>query len=67
VGPYIGLEQIARATPRQVIVSEGGRSAYARDGEVDVARFGWDAGGGGTLRLAWRDGAIAALTVAFGE
>ena len=37
----------------------------ARDGDHDVIRFAWDAGGGGTLRITWRDGAVAGLTVTF--
>jgi steroid Delta-isomerase len=41
--------------------------SVTRDGEDDVARFAWDAGGGGTMRISWRDGAVAGLTVAFGE
>jgi steroid Delta-isomerase len=65
VGPYIGLEQIARAYADQPPSDTMTCLSAARDGEVDVARFGWDAGGGGTLRLAWRDGALAALTVTF--
>ena len=37
----------------------------ARDGDHDVVRFAWDAGGGGTLRVSWRDAAVAGLTIAF--
>lgn len=37
----------------------------ARDGDQDVVRFAWDEGGGGTLRVSWRDGAVAGLTIAF--
>jgi hypothetical protein len=37
----------------------------ARDDDRDVVRFAWDAGGGGTMRVTWRDGAVADLTVAF--
>jgi hypothetical protein len=35
------------------------------DGGRDVIRFAWDAGGGGTLQVTWRDGAVAGLTVTF--
>jgi hypothetical protein len=66
-GPYTGLEQIARAYAERPPSDTMTCLSVARDGEVDVARFGWDAGGGGILRLAWRDGSIAALTVTFDE
>jgi hypothetical protein len=36
-----------------------------RDGDRDVVRFAWEAGGDGTLQVIWRDGAVAALTVTF--
>jgi hypothetical protein len=35
-----------------------------REGDHDVVRFAWDAGGG-TLNVSWRDGAVAELTVTF--
>ena len=41
------------------------RVSDARDGDHDVIGFAWDAGGGGTLRITWRDGAVAGLTVTF--
>ena len=39
----------------------------ARDGDLDIIRFAWDGGGGGTLQIAWRAGAVAGLTVTFGS
>jgi len=66
-GPYAGLEQIARAYAERPPSDTMTSVSVARDGEVDIVRFAWDAGGGGTLRLSWRDGAIAALTVTFDE
>jgi len=39
--------------------------SVARDGDHDVARSAWDAGGGATMRVTWRDGEVAGLTVAF--
>jgi hypothetical protein len=39
--------------------------SVARDGDDDIARFAWDAGGGGTMYLCWRGGAVAGLTVTF--
>ncbi len=64
VGPYLGLEQIARGYAERPPTDTMTCLSVARDGDhEDFARFGWDAGGGGTLRLSWREGAIAALTV----
>jgi hypothetical protein len=39
--------------------------ADVADRVEDVVRFAWDAGGGGTMRIIWRDGAVAGLTVTF--
>jgi hypothetical protein len=39
--------------------------SVARDGDHDVVRFAWDAGGNGTMRVTWRDGEVAGLVVAF--
>jgi steroid Delta-isomerase len=36
-----------------------------RDGDTDVVRFAWDAGGTGTMEVIWRDGMVASLSVAF--
>jgi steroid Delta-isomerase len=65
VGPYVGLEQITRGYAERPPSDTMTSLSVVRDREVDVVRFGWDAGGGGTLRLCWREGAVAALTVAF--
>ncbi len=32
---------------------------------MGTIRFSWDAGGGGTLELSWREGLITALVVTF--
>jgi len=64
-GPYTGLDQIARAYAERPPSDTMSCMSDARDGDADVARFAWDAGGGGTLRLTWRDGGVAELNVTF--
>jgi len=64
-GPYAGLDQIARAYAEQPPSDTMSCVSDARDGDADVVRFAWDAGGGGTMRLTWRDGAVAGLVVKF--
>ncbi|HME66176.1 MAG TPA: nuclear transport factor 2 family protein [Streptosporangiaceae bacterium] len=64
-GPYEGLDQIARAYAEQPPSDTMSCVSDARDGDHDVVRFAWDAGGGGTLQVAWHDGAVAGLTVTF--
>ena len=65
VGPYTGREQIARAYAVQPPSDTMICNAVARDGDHDVVRFAWDAGGSGTMRVTWRDGEVAGLVVAF--
>ena len=65
VGPYAGLDQITRAYAERPPSDTMTCESDARDGDRDVVRFSWDAGGGGTLRVSWRDGAVADLTVTF--
>jgi len=67
VGPYTGSEQIARAYAERPPSDTMTCLSVTRDGEDDVVRFAWDAGGGGTMRISWRDGAVGGLTVAFDE
>ena len=64
-GPYLGLDQITRAYAERPPSDTMSCVSDARDGDHDVVRFGWDAGGGGTLRMTWRDGAVSSLTVTF--
>ena len=64
-GPYEGLDQIARAYADQPPSDTMGCVSHARDGDHDVVRFAWDAGGGGTMRVTWRGGAVVGLTVTF--
>ena len=65
IGPYVGLDQIARAYAEQPPSDTMTRVSDVQDGDSDVVRFAWDAGGAGTLRLTWRDGAVAELIVTF--
>ena len=65
VGPFAGLDQIARAYAEQPPSDTMSCVSDARDGDQDVVRSAWDAGGGGTLRLTWRDGSVADITVRF--
>ena len=65
-GPYEGLDQIARAYAEQPPSDTMSCVSDARDGDRDVVRFAWDAGGGGTMQVTWSDGAVAGLTVTFG-
>jgi steroid Delta-isomerase len=65
VGPYVGLDQIARAYAERPPSDTMSCVSDSRDGDQDVVRFVWDADGGGTLRVAWRDGAVAGLTITF--
>jgi steroid delta-isomerase len=64
-GPYKGLEQIARAYAEQPPSDTMSWVSDTRDGDQDVVRLAWEAGGGGRLQVTWRDGAVAALTVTF--
>jgi ketosteroid isomerase-like protein len=64
-GPYVGLDQITAAYAGQPPSDTMRCVSDARDGDQDIVRFAWDAGGGGTLRVSWRDGAVSDLTVTF--
>jgi steroid Delta-isomerase len=65
VGPYVGLAEITRAYASRPPSDTMTAVSVTRDGDDDDVRFAWDAGGGGTLRISWRDGAISALAVTF--
>ena len=64
-GPYAGRDQIARAYAERPPSDTMSCVSDTRDGDHDVVRFAWDAGGGGTLSVCWRNGAVADLTVTF--
>lgn len=67
VGPFEGRRAIAAAYVAQPPTDTMTVSAVVSDGDRDVARFAWSAGGTGTLRLTWREGEVAALTVTFDD
>ena len=64
-GRYLGSEQIARAYAERPPSDTMTCLSVARDADDDIVRFAWDAGGGGTMHLSWRDGGVAGLTVTF--
>jgi steroid Delta-isomerase len=66
-GPYIGLDAITRAYAQRPPSDTMSCVCDARDGDLDVIRFAWDGGGGGTMQITWRAGAVAGLTVTFGS
>jgi steroid Delta-isomerase len=65
VGPYTGKEEIARAYVERPPSDTMTCQSVTREGDHYAVRFAWDAGGGGTLHLTWRDEAVADLTVTF--
>jgi steroid delta-isomerase len=64
-GPYQGRDAIGRAYEQQPPSDTMSATSVATEGDTDVVRFTWDAGGTGTMTLRWRDGQVAALHVAF--
>jgi ketosteroid isomerase-like protein len=67
-GPFMGREAIAEAYATRppddtmTIWSVEEVSADTAD-----ARFDWDAGGGGAMRVKWQDGLVAGMTISFRE
>ena len=64
-GPYEGRDAIAEAYGQQPPSDTMSVTSVATDGDTDVVRFAWDAGGTGTMTLRWRDGRVAGLHIAF--
>jgi steroid Delta-isomerase len=64
-GPYAGRDQIAQAYAERPPSDTMTRRSVARAGDHDTIGFTWDAGGGGTMELSWREGLIAALIITF--
>jgi hypothetical protein len=64
-GPYHGRDAIARAYAVQPPSDTMTATSVESDGDTDVVRFAWDAGGTGTMALGWRDGHLTTLHVAF--
>ena len=65
VGPFTGRPAIAAAYAEQPPTDTMTVTDVETDGDHDVARFAWSAGGTGTMRLTWGAGAVASLTVSF--
>jgi steroid delta-isomerase len=68
VGPYVGREMIATAYAEQPPTD----TMTLRSVETDAvdrahARFDWDSGGSGSMRIRWVNGRVADLTVAFDQ
>jgi len=65
VGPFAGRDAIAAAYAEQPPDDTMTCLSDDRNGDDDVVRFAWDAGGSGTMRVTWRDGKVATLNIAF--
>jgi len=65
VGPYTGLDEITNAYATRPPTDTMTCESVARDGDTDIVRFAWDAGGHGTMRVTWRADQVAALTITF--
>jgi hypothetical protein len=66
-GPYAGLDAITAAYHANPPDDTMRCVSDNRDGDTDVVRFAWDAGGGGLMRVTWRDKAVLSVTVTFDE
>jgi steroid Delta-isomerase len=64
-GPFVGRAAIAEAYATQPPTDTLTLDEVSTEADVDVVRFRWDAGGGGTLTIRWRDDQVADLTVVF--
>lgn len=65
VGPFRGREAVAAAYAALPPTDMMRVLDVESDGESDVARFAWDAGGTGTMRLAWEGDRVRSLVVSF--
>jgi steroid Delta-isomerase len=64
-GPYRGRDQIAEAYAQRPPTDTMSLRAVETDGDTDVVRFVWRAGGTGRMTVRWRGPLVAELTVAF--
>jgi steroid Delta-isomerase len=62
-GPYAGRAAIAAAYAAQPATGTLRIRDVVTDGDTDVVRFAWDAGGGGGMTVRWSAGRVADLTV----
>lgn len=60
-----GLAAIGQAYADQPPTDTMHAISVRTERDTDLVRFGWDAGGTGTMTLRWRDGQLASLHVAF--
>lgn len=66
-GPYEGLAAISTAYDERPPDDTMHCVSDDRDGDLDIVRFGWDAGGTGSMRVRWRDRKVAELSITFDE
>ena len=65
-GPLSGRDAIAGAYATQPPDDTMSiRSVTEIDPSTALARFDWDAGGGGTMVVRWRDGLVSVLEITF--
>ena len=68
VGPYRGRKAIAEAyATRPPTDTMSIWSIEEVDADTVEARFDWDAGGSGAMRVRWQDDLIVGMTIAFLE
>lgn len=65
VGPFDGRDAILRAYREQPPDDTITVRSVATAGDTDRVRFGWDAGGSGTMLLRWRDDRVTLIHVTF--
>ncbi|MEE6258452.1 nuclear transport factor 2 family protein [Plantactinospora sonchi] len=65
VGPFHGRAAIAEAYARQPPTDTMRVDSVRSEGDTDLVRFAWSAGGTGTMRVCWRDDQVVGLTITF--
>jgi steroid Delta-isomerase len=66
LGPFRGRHKIVAAYQAQPPTDTMSVwSVEEVDDETAFARFDWDNGGAGSMRLRWRDGELVSLTISF--
>jgi hypothetical protein len=66
VGPYLGRDAIATAYAESPPTDTMNvMSVEPVDRDTARVRFGWDAGGDGTMVMSWRDGLVNTLEITF--
>jgi ketosteroid isomerase-like protein len=68
IGPFRGRAAIAQAYAVQPPTDTMTVNSIEEvDPETVDVHFDWDSGGGGTMRVRWREGQVAHTTIAFRE